>query len=96
MPLTKVPSRALLRTFNHNLYSSNPATYAGLTRIQRRYESTKEGESKPNLGEARNFKSQLFDTAARRIEKDRATEIKYAELREEHKGGRSWAITFGE
>jgi D-lactate dehydrogenase (cytochrome) len=78
----RAPPRALIPTIKRRWTSLRPVAQ------QKRWESTerKEGPS---------FKGQLYESTAKRLIKERAERVRFAQERDEGSSGRSWSITFG-
>ena len=76
-----------------------PGTRRGLRATARhtqvRCESTEKKPSGPGETQGRTFKGQLYESAAARLERERAEQARFSKQRNEGAGGRNSALTFG-
>ncbi|KAL2076042.1 hypothetical protein VTL71DRAFT_985 [Oculimacula yallundae] len=90
----RAPSRALQATLRKSSASS-PCLRTTARYTQVRYESTEKKPAAPGetLG-GRTFKGQLYESAAGRLERERAEQARFSKQRNEGAGGRNSALTF--
>lgn len=74
----------------------SPCLRATARHTQVRWESTEKKPAGPagDLG-GRTFKGQLYESAAGRLERERAEQARFSKQRNEGAGGRNSALTFG-
>lgn len=90
---SRAPSRALLATLRQNA-SIAPILRARPACRQIRCESTQKNPA-PNEEGGKSFKGQLYESAAVRLERERAERARFSRERNEGAGGRNTALTFG-
>ncbi|PVH86562.1 hypothetical protein DL98DRAFT_449704 [Cadophora sp. DSE1049] len=89
----RAPPRALQATIRK---SSNPSPCLRATarHTQVRWESTEKNPAGTGETQGRTFKGQLYESAAVRLERERAEQARFSKQRNEGAGGRNSALTF--
>ncbi|CZT08399.1 probable D-lactate dehydrogenase (cytochrome) [Rhynchosporium agropyri] len=91
--LCRAPSRALQATIRKSSASS-PCLQTTARYTQVRWESTEKKPAAPGESLGRTFKGQLYESAAGRLERERAEQARFSKQRNEGAGGRNSALTF--